>query len=255
MTGQTPRKGPARASAMVSALGKVMPMDKRDQATRVLEAIAAGDTLKDISQRPGFPTRDTFYKWMMLYPDLKTAYDAARELSALSLEEEALDMARVLKAPNDFTGTKVRAYEVAMAQFRWSAERRDPSRYAGGQKTSVMVPIQINTTLDLGQQGGSAPAAAKTTYDFAASIARGEDGEAIAVDVTPEPETIGGTPTGDVELETPWELPEAPRAIRLDHPTPKTAPRRKKGHKTESQIRVTLASHAKRKKGTSDGSV
>lgn len=250
MTGQTPKK----SSAMVSALGKVMPLDKKDQATRVLEAIAAGDTLKDISQRPGFPTRDTFYKWMMLYPDLKLAYDAARELSALSLEEEALDMARTLKAPNDFTGTKVRAYEVAMAQFRWSAERRDPSRYAGGQKTAVVVPIQINTTLDLGQQGGAAPAATRTTYDFAASIAKGEDGEATAFEDT-EPEVLGADPTGDVELETPWALPEAPRAIRLDKPTPKTAPRRKRGHKTESQIRVTLASHAKRKKGQTDGSV
>lgn len=243
----------ARASSMVAAMGKAMPLDKKEQATRILEFIAGGDTLLDASKRPGMPTRDTFYKWMMLYPDLKLAYDAARELSALSLEEEALQMARVLKEPNDFTGTKVRAYEVAMAQFRWSAERRDPARFAGGQKAAIMVPIQINTTLDLGQQGGAATAAAKTTYDFAASVRRGEDGTPIAIDVE-EAEVLGGPPSGDVELLTPLDLPEAPRAIRLDHPTPPSAPRRKKGHKTEAQIRATLAAHAKRK-GGHDGSV
>lgn len=115
----------------------------------IVEKIAEGQLLKDITKKPGMPNRTTFYRWVIKNPDLAQAYNAAIALSAHTLEEDALELARTIKGDTTASGTKVRAFEVAMAQFRWSAERRDPARYANRTAGTLVVPIQINTTLDL----------------------------------------------------------------------------------------------------------
>lgn len=127
-----------------------------ERALDIVEHVASGGLLKEVcTGKDGFPVPSTFNRWCAQYPDLHKAYLAARELSALSLEEEALGLARKLKAGSaDITGVKVRAFEVAMAQFRWSAVRRDPKRYGQSAEKSSAVNIQINTTLDLGDGGG-----------------------------------------------------------------------------------------------------
>lgn len=123
-------------------------------ALAICELIAEGKTLVDIAATDGMPSRNTIYRWLSVYPKFFDAYERAKEISAQSLEEEALLMARNLKNANDFTGTKVQAYNYAMQQLRWSAARRDPKRYGqqSGNGTAI-VPIQINTTLNLGQDG------------------------------------------------------------------------------------------------------
>lgn len=123
-----------------------------EQALKVCEAVANGKTLYSVCRGEGMPSRTTFYRWIMLYKDVSTAYQAARELSATSLEEEALEIARALKNENSFTSVKVRALDVALQQLRWSAARRDPAKYGQRAKETIVVPIQINTTLDLGDQ-------------------------------------------------------------------------------------------------------
>ncbi|KKL08919.1 hypothetical protein LCGC14_2571080, partial [marine sediment metagenome] len=50
---------------------------------------------------------------------------------------------------------KVRAYDVAMSQLRWSAGKLDPQRFSDRSSVSFVVPIQILTSLDLGQEGAS----------------------------------------------------------------------------------------------------
>ncbi len=119
-------------------------------ALKICEKVAEGATLLDICKGTGMPHRTSFWRWVMLYKDVAVSYQAARELSAQSLEEEALSMARTLTGPNNFTTVKVRAFDIAMQQLRWSATRRDPSKYGQKAKETITVPIQINTTLDLG---------------------------------------------------------------------------------------------------------
>lgn len=129
---------------------KVMTAYSPEKAMEVIEGIVRGDTLTTICKKKGMPHRVTFYKWLSLYPDLKTAYDAARELSAQAMEDQALDMATELRRDgHTWKGTAVRAYEVAMQQLRWSAARRDPGRYGQRAETNTVIPIQINTSLDL----------------------------------------------------------------------------------------------------------
>jgi hypothetical protein len=118
----------------------------------ICERIADGETLKTIcDDKDKFPHRTTFHRWVVNNPKLALAYGAARELSATGLEEEAIGIAREIQArAKKVTSPEVRAYEVAMNQLRWSAERRDPKRFSTKGAVSVTVPIQINTSLDMG---------------------------------------------------------------------------------------------------------
>lgn len=125
-------------------------------ALRVVERIAEGETLIAILKpEDGMPSREVFRKWMVNNPDLARAFLAAREISASAFEEQAIEAARAIKA-NPIDGTHVRATEVYINQMRWSAERRNPQQYGNRQEIKVKVPIQINTTLDLGQGALSA---------------------------------------------------------------------------------------------------
>lgn len=127
-------------------------------ALAICEEIASGKTLVEITDTEGFPSRNAVYRWLTLYPKFFEAYERAKEVSAQSFEDEALAMARILKGQNDFTGTKVQAYNIAMQQLRWSAARRDPKRYGAQSQTAgiaVAAKIEINTTLNLGQDGAA----------------------------------------------------------------------------------------------------
>lgn len=138
-------------------------------ALGIVERIAMGELLKDIcAPGSGNPHRNTFYRWIVNNPALGRAYNAARELSAQGLEEEALGIASTLQHRHKkMTGTDIRALEAAMGQFRWSAIRRDPAKYGERSTTNLVVPIQINTSLDM---GGSAAAEEQGIYTIEATV-------------------------------------------------------------------------------------
>lgn len=221
------------------------------KALEIIEQVSLGKTIVEITSQPGMPTRQTFYRWVAMDPELERVFTTARELSALSLEEEALDMARVLKNPNEFTGTKVRAFEVAMAQFRWSASRRDPKRYGTTVAPSLVVPIHINTTLDL---AGGKSVENVYTLDLSAKVPEQapeptmlEDAE--AADPTDEEEaTVAPSPQPQTSLSLPdpFEVPaSAPPKTFASKPRGRPVGS-KKGHKTPAQLRATMAAHQKR---------
>lgn len=122
-------------------------------ALQIIEHVAQGKLIKDICKPgTGFCSITTFYAWVARVPELKQAYQAARELSALVFEEEAIDSARELqKSPGD--NQNIRANEVVISQLRWSAQRRDPRNYGEKGQTLAIVPVHIETTLNLGDGG------------------------------------------------------------------------------------------------------
>ncbi len=163
-------------------------------ALRICEKVAQGETLIEVCKGTGMPNRTSFWRWVMLYKDVGVAFQAARELSAQALEDEALTMARLLKNPNEFSSVKVRAFDIAMTQLRWSATRRDPAKYGVKAEKTITVPIQINTTLDL----GTADASALGIYTIKAEIMppTGKDS------LTPNPEAERGIiPVGGKKRE------------------------------------------------------
>lgn len=121
-------------------------------ALDIVERIADGELLSKITAPDALPltvTKQTFLRWVSSVPELQTAYSAALQLSAHSFEEKAIDKAeRVALAPG--TPQNVSAASLLISQYRWSAARRNPTRYSDKGNTQIVVPVNINTTLDMG---------------------------------------------------------------------------------------------------------
>lgn len=161
-----------------------------EKVQQMLRAISEGRTVAELVLDPQFPSRATFYYWLRKDPALQLEFEAAREQSAMSLEEDALDMARRLEGKNDFTALKTKQFEIAMAQYRWSATRRDPKRFAERREMQVIVPVQINTTLDLGQ-GTTGTTEHPNIYHIEARVPLEPlgDGDGVGVEVSvPDPD-------------------------------------------------------------------
>lgn len=123
-----------------------------DIALDIVERIADGELLSKITATDAVPltvTKQTFLRWVSSVPELQTAYSAALQLSAHSFEEKAIDKAeRVARAPG--SPQNVSAASLLISQYRWSAARRNPTRYSDKGNTQIVVPVNINTTLDMG---------------------------------------------------------------------------------------------------------
>ncbi len=119
------------------------------RALKICELIALGHALPDICNRPGFPSQAQFVKWCQLDPAIARMYDTGRRISAYMLEEEALSLARA-GAENPGSPGALKAREQLIQQLRWAATKRNPGVFSDKAAVTVTVPIQINTSLDLG---------------------------------------------------------------------------------------------------------
>lgn len=156
-----------------------LPKAKLEWIVSILEEIAGGKTLMQL-HREGTVDYRNFYKIVVEYPEVAKAFGIAREMSGYSMEDMALDEAAKLVAPNNYSGTKVKAVQVAMDQWRWSAARRNQKEFGSTATTSLVVPIQIVTSLDIGQPGAKVEVQNDNVYEFAA------EARTAAVDVEVE---------------------------------------------------------------------
>lgn len=126
-------------------------------ALDIVERIAEGELLSKITDKDATPltiTKQTFLRWVATVPELSKAYAAAMQISAHSFEEMAIDKAqKVAAAPG--TPQNVSAASLLISQYRWSAARRNPTRYSDKGNTQIVVPVNISTTLDMGTGKGT----------------------------------------------------------------------------------------------------
>ncbi len=154
-------------------------------ALEICERVAKGETLTQICKEPGMPNSATFWRWRMIYKDLDRAYRLARAISAETLEEEALDMARQLRDKRGWKSVDVMAFRTAMQQFRWSAERRNPEDFGGQPRgAGSAVQIVIQTSLPMGASG--AEEIDSSTFVLTARLPEGADEEADPLAPLPE---------------------------------------------------------------------
>lgn len=198
-------------------------------ALRILELVASGKTMTEITAMPDMPSQTTVYKWMGLYPDFGKLVKKARTFSSYPIEESALRLARYLEDNTNLTAPRVAAIRAAMEQYRWSAARRNPAEYGQTQgQGSTVIPIQINTTLDFdGHMEKKAD-----VYTVVARPLPPED------EPSPEPLTVA---PDYMDLTPPAEV-ENPKLG-----TPATRkPRLRKGHKSASMTQRTITQRANR---------
>lgn len=125
------------------------------RALSVIKHVATGKTLAELPE--GELSADEFLLMVAQDAMLAKAYSRAREISGYALEDEAL---RLLRDQQREPGTqgKLRATESLANQLRWSAEKRNPTVYAKQAAVNLAIPIQINTSLDMGGGGGTGTA-------------------------------------------------------------------------------------------------
>lgn len=125
------------------------------KALEIITRVSEGETLRSICKpEKGMPSMNTFLRWVSEYPDLRNAFEAAKTLSAYVMEEEAIDMARGA-TQQALSQNALRALTLAIDQLRWSATRRDPKNYSDKGNQAIVVPIHINTSLDMGEEGNA----------------------------------------------------------------------------------------------------
>lgn len=262
-----------------------MTPGQREKALKTLELYLNGKKWREMAALGAFNWTD-FTKLMALYPDLSRAFKEARSNSGYWLEERALDLADELVAKHEFTGTQIKAHEVALKAYQWSASRRSEDfADRNTAKTGATIPIQINTTLNL-EVGLDPNRAKETVWDVAARIKdqgagfgpeaeASEDivdllednGYSIAFDLKPEAEATEPPPEveGQEGVQTPTEVPKAPEAgavasgealaaqLGLPAVVPKAIVQRKspgrrpKGHMSPTAARLKAGKRAKMK--------
>lgn len=127
-----------------------VPVD-REAAFRVIEAISTGVDLVTLEGDPSMPTRGQFISWIMRDGELAHAFDLARKVSSYILEDEALAVLRSRRLAKDTTSLALRSDDLYVQQLRWSAVKRNPEVFSEKAAVNVTVPIQINTSLDMGE--------------------------------------------------------------------------------------------------------
>lgn len=150
-------------------------------ALEIVQRIASGETLTKICAKTAQPKtihRDTFLHWVATVPELKMAYHAALEMSAVSFEEEAIDEARAISQSPGST-QKIAARNTLISQLRWSAARRNPTKYSDKGQTNIVVPVQINTTLDLGKQSSALQVEEPDIYKIKAPSPSNQDAQDV----------------------------------------------------------------------------
>lgn len=160
-------------------------------ALDIVERIADGELLSKITAKDAEPvtiTKQTFLRWVSTVPELAKAYAAAMQVSAHAFEEKAIDKAERVAA-NPGSPQNVSAASLLISQYRWSAARRNPTRYSDKGNTQIVVPINIHTSLDLGP--GNRTDTVEVPDIYTISIPQKEeitDGEFTEVQSGSEPE-------------------------------------------------------------------
>jgi hypothetical protein len=182
------------------------PVDWR-RASAFCEDIAFGKTMTEIELQPGMPPGSLFIKWVLLEPRLQQMFLAAREVSSYGMEDECIALARQLVA-DPKNATHVRAVEVLIGQLKWSATKRNPGVFSDKASVQVTVPIQINTSLDLGKQGES-----QGTSQFPNIYALRSE---VVTEVDIDPKTNNVRPRRVRRGETPVEREAREKAEKIE---------------------------------------
>lgn len=131
-------------------------LQKKQLAQQVIEAVANGGTVDKTLEDMGKPMApNTFRATVLKDKDLLRAWEAAKEMRAHCMFDQAVDLTNELK--NGKWGKEdsamVRALDRAITAFFYAAARLAPREYGERPDKQVVVPIQINTSLNLGQDG------------------------------------------------------------------------------------------------------
>lgn len=135
-----------------------------EHSMAVLEAIVTGKTLQEAG------VDSAFLLEVAKHPTLGLGFAKAREMSSYALEEEAIGRLRAAVAEGKVTSTQLRAIDLLVQQLRWSSIKRNPNVYSEKAAVNITVPIEIKTTLDLGDGATAGTKEFPNIYEAVAEV-------------------------------------------------------------------------------------
>lgn len=149
---------------------------KPDLMEEILDKVSMGGTLTEICKAPGMPKSGTVHAWVRNEPGLRERWMTALELKSHHLIDEALDLSRSLQPMTmrgelmDVSIARTRAVDIRIKALMDMAGRLNPKAYGPRQQISNVVPIQIVTNMNLGQDGVPAIEAGENFYEVSVPI-------------------------------------------------------------------------------------
>ena len=98
----------------------------QETADAICEQIIAGETLRDISANPAYPSWSTIWRWLQSNPDFRAQYARAREDAAEAHADRALKEALTA---DDSEGCRVAGARLRWDALRWHASKCAPKKY------------------------------------------------------------------------------------------------------------------------------
>lgn len=138
---------------------------------RVLDRVSRGETIREIARQPGMPSAPTMHKWLRDDEEAFKSYQLAKEIKSHQLFDEAVELARGLVAkPKGLNVTisaqTISATKIAIETLMAAAAKLNPSDYGQRKAGDIIVPIQIVTTMNLGQGGQAKPGDTANIYEL-----------------------------------------------------------------------------------------
>lgn len=135
--------------------GRFVNAFDKDLLARICWEVAEGKSLTEVMKSSKHCiSLKTLWEWMDKFPEAAEMMAKARLLSSFSFEDKGVDAALELLEGKVTDPAKVRAYDVAMNQLRWTAGKRNPKVFSDKIPPQITMGIQINTPLDLGEGHG-----------------------------------------------------------------------------------------------------
>lgn len=144
---------------IVDDQGNVVPSEKKlppydpHKGQELCELVAQGQSLRTLCGKKNMPSWYEVWAWRVQSSEFATKVDQALEMSGHAMFYEALELAREIQE-NPQNSSKVRATEVLLSHLRWASAKMAPKSYSERGAKEITVPIQINTSIDLGQEDG-----------------------------------------------------------------------------------------------------
>lgn len=121
-----------------------------DVTATILDRLADGEALTAICKQPGMPAAKTVHRWLHSVSEFRAAYDLARRQSSEVWYGKLKALIDELAAGGMKYDT-MQSKRAAVGAIQWLMSKLDAGKWGERMPATPVVAIQINSTLDLGQ--------------------------------------------------------------------------------------------------------
>lgn len=156
--------------------GRAVTKFSPELVAKIFDHVSRGKSLREVCKDQGMPTPSTVYRWIREDEELFSQWQAVKILRSHALFDEAVDLAKTLvyrgldgvsmEGGRMATMNQIRAVQVAVETLKDAASKLNPTDYGQRKVGDVVVPIQIVTNMNMGQDGKPTTESGTSIYEI-----------------------------------------------------------------------------------------